>query len=310
MAPLFQQRCSFELLTRFFRLADHLQVQATSRVARNICLEEAVWTEIASQEFSGFGLCHSLLKPSGWKALARLFRETKQVQVKVDRSPCIHFDESTLQKLIGMLRSARQSASSPNSFLGVMRFPRGSLPPTLDDGRRRVSNNAQTPADPQSGIGEAFSLPLTLPDNTSSVESSSVSEQPTALTLHFGWQGNHLYAAVCDDDSLPRALGPEAEEVFCNSLHISMQRGCPIIFLDIAACSPAMTLHHRSVCIIVNGPWSKCNTGMFFMKAGSDATIDAFVTGIPCVVCAHRAQARDFEPIALVPALHLDKVRR
>jgi len=313
---MFQRGCNLELLARFFRLADHLQVKATGTFARNICLEESLWADITSREFDGFGLSPALLKPSGWKMLARLFRKTKQAQITVDHNPCVHFEESAdpfspLQQLIGSLRYSNQSTSCPKSFVGVMRFPRGSLPSTLDDGRRPRPENAQTPtANPQSGIGEAFSLLLDLPDDPLGDAHSSVRKKPAELTLHFGWQSNHLFVCVRNDRLPPGELWPEDGDEFRNSLMVSGQRGGSMISLDIATCSSAMTLHHRSVCVVMNGPWTKCNTGLFFMRAGSDAALDALAKGVPCVVCARYAQANDYQRMVHVPALHLDSVRQ
>jgi len=148
--------------------------------------------------------------------------------------------------LIGMLRSANQSTNRPKMFVGITRFPLGSLP-SLDD-RRWVQ-----PAEPSSGIGDEFSLRLNLRDIPSRVAGSSGSEGPAELTLHFGWHRNHLHVAVRDNGSPPCAL----------------RRGHTIITLDVATCSSAGTMHHRGVCVMVNGPWTACKTGLCVMRAGS-----------------------------------------
>jgi len=242
------------------------------------------------------GVC-SLLKPSGWRTLARIFREIQQARVTVDKSPCVHFEEATVQTLISMLRSSNQSVSRPKVFVGVMRFPCGSLPLSLDD--HFQVEDADTPAEPPSSIGDAFSLRLDLLDHASGVAHSSVSENPTDLTLHFSWQSNDLHVALRDDGLPPDAFGPEALEAFHREFYSMLtgrQGGQKIVTLDFAACSSAMTFHHRSVFVIVNGPWTLCNTGLFEIKAGTAIAVDALALGVPCVVCARHAQVTDVQP--------------
>jgi len=79
------------------------------------------------------------------------------------------------------------------------------------------------------GIGDVFSLRLALQDNPSGVESSSVSENPAELTLHFGWQSNHLQVAVRNDGSPPGALEPEAWDQFDYAMLMGRQGGRKII---------------------------------------------------------------------------------
>jgi len=306
MSEMFICGCSLELVAKFFRLADHLQLQATGTFARTVCLEEAVWSDITAREFHGFRLSPVLLKPPGWRTLARFFRELQQVHITIDSSPYVHFDEATVQKLIGMLRSANQSMNRSKAFVGVMRFPRGSLPSSLDGGRR--AQNTHTLAAPTSGIGDVFSLRLDLMDIPSGVARCSVSEDSAELTLHFGWQSNHLHMALRDDGSLPGSLGLEAWGEFRNTTLMGRQGGRKIITLDIAACSSAMTMHHRGVCVIVNGPWTMCNMGLFVMRAERAVVIDALAMGVPCVVCARHAQASDMKPMTFVSALNLGTV--
>jgi len=299
MAGMFICDCSLELMAKFLRLVDHLQLQATGRFARKVCLQEALWSDIVGKEFHGFCLSLALLKPPGWRILSRFWRELQQAQVTVDCSPLVHFEETTVQKLIGILRSANQSMNRLKIFVGVMRFPRSSLPSSLDD-RRWVQ-----PAEPLSGIGDAFSLRLNLPDIPSGVAASSVSESPSELTLYFGWQRNHLHIAVRDDGSPPPALRLEDWGQFRSTGRM----GRKIITLDIATCSSAITLHHRGVCVMVNGPWTSCKTGLFVIRAGSAVAIDALATGVPCVICARHAQASDVKRLAFVPALQLDTIK-
>jgi len=240
-----------------------------------------------------------LLKPAGWRTLARLFRELKTAQITVDNCVYVHFREATVHKLIGMLRSANQSISRPQTFVGVMFFPRESLPSMFDD-RRRVQGGLP-PAKLPSAIGDAFSLRLDLP---------SGSENPVGLTLHFGWQSNHLHVAVRDDGAHPGTLGQVAWEEFRTALLVGRQGGHKMISLDIAACSSAMTLHHRSVCVIVNGPWAMCKSGLSVMTERTEVVLDALVKGVPCVVCARHAQPSDMKPVASVNALNLEPVRK
>jgi len=303
MAGMFMCDCSLEFMAKFLRLADHLQMQATSMFARKVCLEEALWSDVVAKKFDRFGLSPSLLKPPGWRILARFWRELQQAQVTVDCSPLVHFEETTVQKLIGMLRSANQSMNRLNTFVGVMRFPRGSLPSSLDD-RRWVE-----PAEPSSGIGDAFSLRLNLLDVPSGAQASSVSKCPADLTLHFGWQRNHLHVSVRDDGSPPSALRLEDWGELRSTRLMGRQGGQKMITLDIATCSSALTLHHRGVCVMVNGPWTACKTGLFVMRAGSTVAIDDLAMGVPCVVCARHAQASDIKRMAFVPALQLDTIR-
>jgi len=191
-----------------------LQLKATGTFARKVCSEEALWSDITAREFQfhGFGLSSDLLKPSGWRTLSCLLRELQQTQVTIHSSACGHCEEAAAQKLICMLRSANQSTNRPKTFVGVMRFLRESLPSSLDDHRRE--QDAHNPATPPSGIGDAFSLHLALQDNPSGVARSSVSENPAELTLHFGWQSNHLQVAVRNDGSPPGALELEAWDQF------------------------------------------------------------------------------------------------
>jgi len=279
------------LAAQFMQLADHLQLKATGTFAKKVCSEEALWSDITAQEiqFHGFGLSPDLLTPSGWMTLSQLFREFQQTQITVDSSACGHFEEAAAQKLICMLRSANQSTNRPKTFVGVMCFPRGSLPSSLDDHRR--VQDAHTPAKPPSGIGDTFSLRLDLQDIPSGVTRPSVSENPAELTLHFGWQSNHLQMAVRNDGLPPGALEPVA----WNQSYIPMlmgSQGCQkMITLDITACSSAMTLQYRSVPVIVNGPWTKCTTGLFVMRAkDTSVAIDALAMGVPCVVCDRMAK--------------------
>jgi len=274
--------CGFglESVANFLQLADALQLQATGTFARKVCLEEAVWSDIMAREFHGFGLSPALLQPPGWRILSHLFRELHQAQVTVDSRPHVHFDETTVQQLIAMLRSADQSMKRPKTFVGVMRFPPGSLPSSLNDPRR------VQPAEPPSGIGDAFSLRLHVLDTPSGATRSSVSEDPAELTLHFGWQNNNLQLAVRDDGSPPGAHGPEARELR-NEMRMGRQGGHRMIAVDVAACSSAMTLHYRGVSVMVNGPWTICQFGLSIMRA---AAIDALAKGVPCVVCDRMAK--------------------
>merc|ERR1719461_1583551 len=105
----------------------------------------------------------------------------------------------------------------PKTFVGVMRFPRGSLPSSLDD-RRWVQ-----PSELSSGIGDAFSLRLNLLDIPSGDAGSSVSESPAELTVHFGWQRNQLHIAVRDDGSPPPAIRPEAWGEFRSAMLLGRQ---------------------------------------------------------------------------------------
>jgi len=191
--------------------------------------------------------------------------------------------------LIGMLRSANQSTHRPKTFVGVMHFPRGSLPSSLDDGC--WLQNAHTQAESPSGVGDAFSLRLDLPDIPSGVARSSASENAAELTSHFGWQSNHLHVAVRDDDSPPGALGPAAWELFRSAMLMGMQECRKIIALDMAACSSVITLQHWGAYVMVNGPWTMCNLGLFVMRAGTAAVINALDTGVPCVICTRHATA-------------------
>jgi len=300
MTAKFLEGSTLELVAQFFRLADHLQVQATGTFSRQVCLQEALWSDITAREFDGLGLSSALLKPAGWRTLARLFRELKTAQITVDNRVCVHFGGAAVHKLIGMLRSANQSRSRPQTFVGVMRFPRESLSSTFDDRHRVQEVLAQ--AKPPSAIGDAFSLRVDL--------LSSVSENPVGLTLHFGWQSNHLHVAVRDDGAHPGTLGQVAWEEFRTALLVGRQGGHKMISLDIAACSSAMTLHHRSVCVIVNGPWAMCKSRLFVMTDRTEVVSDAHVKGVPCVVCARHAQPSDMKLMAVVAALHLDTVRK
>jgi len=257
----------------------------------------------------GLALPPDLLKPSGWRTLSCLLRELQQTQVTIHSSACGHFEEAAAQKLICMLRSANQSTNRPKTFVGVMRFLRESLPSSLDDHRR--VQDAHNPARPPSGIGDVFSLRPALQDNPSGVARSSVSENPAELTLHFGWQSNHLQMAVRNDGLPPGALEPVA----WNQSYIPMlmgSQGCQkMITLDITACSSAMTLQYRSVPVIVKGPWTKCTTGLFVMRAKDTAVaIDALAMGVPCVVCAHHPQETDMKAKPIYHALNLDRVRK
>jgi len=188
-----------------------------------------------------------------------------------------------------------------------MRFLRESLPSSLDDHRR--VQDAHNPARPPSGIGDVFSLRPALQDNPSGVARSSVSENPAELTLHFGWQSNQLQVAVRNDGLPSRALEPEAWNQFYYAMLMGRQGGQKNT-LDITACSSAMRPQYRSDPVIVNGPWTKCTTGLFVMRADTAVAIDALAMGMPCVVCARHARTTDMKAKPIYPALHLDIVRK
>jgi len=285
-----------ERLVQPLRLADLLMLQATDMSTRTMCLEGSVWPEAIMQEFSDFDLPPSLLKPSGWRSIAPLFREIRRSQLSIDSKARLQFKEvAQVEWLATMLNAARRQVHPAPAYglnpghvsLGRMRFPKGlPIAEALQDDSHQIY---VTREGPPLCIGETIIMRTRLLDNIATdagFETGSISNI-VALTLHFGLHGGRLHVALSDKGLPPsNIMAPERLMELYNRMHLGSVVTMDMITLDITVCSLALTLNHRSVDVAVNGPWTTCRSGVFAMTSGRAAGIEALWDGVPCVVRA------------------------
>jgi len=235
--------------------------------------------------FSAFQLHPALLQPAGWHILGPLFLELQQTHAVV--AGVALTQEVQVQRLTSALRAANRSnqhVGPAQVFVGLMRFPEELLPMAMEDQKQALD-------DPPSCVADAFLLRSNLFDDPAPRPSASLFHGPI---LYFGWQNGNLHLAIRDDGVSPSDI----------PMIMGNQDGLQILTVDVAVCSSAFRLNHRSVEVAVNGPWEMCTTGFFFMTEGKAPTVEAFSGGVACVACI--CFGRIVQPLGIACTLHLD----
>jgi len=284
-----------ELVLHHLKVSDFFHLQAAGTALRTSCLE-AIWSNIMKRTFSAFQLHPALLQPAGWHILGPLFLELQQTHAVV--AGVALTQEVQVQRLTSALRAANRSnqhVGPAQVFVGLMRFPEELLPMAMEDQKQALD-------DPPSCVADAFLLRSNLFDDPAPKLSASALFPESALThgpiLYFGWQNSNLHLAIRDDGVSPSDI----------PMIMGNQDGLQILTVDVAVCSSAFRLNHRSVEVAVNGPWKMCTTGFFVMTGGKAATVEALSAGVPCVVCMRFGQI--MQPLGMACTLHLDRIRR
>jgi len=277
-----------ELVSHHLKVIDFFHLQAAGIALRTSCLEEAIWSNVMERKFSPFQLHPALLQPAGWHILGPLFLELQRTHAAV--AGVALTQEVQVQRLTSALRAANRSnrhVGPAQVFVGRMCFPEELLSMAVEDQKQALD-------DPPSCVADAFLLRSNLFDDPAPRPSASLFHGPI---LYFGWQNGNPHLAIRDDGVSPSDI----------PMIMGNQDRLQIFTVDVAVCSSAFRLNHRSVEVAVNGPWKMCTTGFFFMAEGKEATVEALSGGVPCVVCIRFG--RIMQPLGIACMLHLDKIR-
>jgi len=276
-------------VAKSLRLIEVFQLQATSTCTRDVCMEQALWSDLMADQFPGLHFAPALLKPACRCNLVSLLHELHQPQVSIDGEAHAELrNEAEMQKLTKLLGTATRLAqkmpptggSLGHVLVGTMQFPREALPMALP-------HSSLVPNESPMCAGDSCRLQC---KGLLSDFAAEIVEAPAAAdtwTVHFSFQGGLLCVAVKSDSDMG-----------------SFQTWS----IDLAVCSSALTLCYRNVHVVENGAWNSCRMGVFAMTGGREATIEALSKGVPCVVFIRQGQSHSEHGISR--SLNLEGVRR
>jgi len=236
---------------RSLGIAEVVHLQTTSVCIRDVCMEQALLSDLMADQFSGLHLSPALLKPECRSNFLSLLHELHQPQVSIDGEAHVELRTAAeldkLTKLLGTAKRSAQKMPPAGGSLGHVLVSRMQFP--CEELHMALPRSQLAPKGTPMCVGDSCRLQCAGPLRDFAAENGEAPAAANTWTIHFSLQSGLLCVAVDNEYGM----------------------GCLQTWsVDLAVCSSAFTLCYRNIDVVENVAWNTCQKGFFAMTAGRD----------------------------------------